>query len=50
VAATCVDNGLRWSQAINVWYNAQVRTLLQEPLFILTKLFGKRDDKEARPA
>jgi len=50
VAATCVDAGLRWSQAKNVWYNAQVRTLIQEPSFILTKLFGKRDDKEARPA
>jgi len=50
VSATCVDNGLRWSQAKNVWYNAQIRTLVQEPLFILTKLFGNRDDKEVRPA
>ena len=50
VAATCLDTGLRWSQARNLWYNAQIRTMIKEPLFILTKLFGDRDDKEARLA
>ncbi|MBP1742255.1 MAG: uncharacterized protein H6Q48_4548, partial [Deltaproteobacteria bacterium] len=48
VAATCLDTGLRWSQARNLWYNAQIRTMIKEPLFILTKLFGDHDDKEAR--
>ncbi len=25
---TCTDPGLQWSQAVNVWYNAQMRTML----------------------
>jgi hypothetical protein len=50
LAATCLDTGLRWSQAKNLKYNAQIWTLIKEPLFILTKLFGDRDKKEARPA
>jgi anti-anti-sigma regulatory factor len=50
VAATCLDTGLRWSQARNLWYNAQIRTMIKEPLFMLTKLFGDHNDKEARPA
>jgi pyruvate/2-oxoglutarate dehydrogenase complex dihydrolipoamide dehydrogenase (E3) component/anti-anti-sigma regulatory factor len=48
-AASCLDTGLRWSQAKNLWYNAQIRTMVNEPRFILTKLFGNRDNKEARP-
>jgi pyruvate/2-oxoglutarate dehydrogenase complex dihydrolipoamide dehydrogenase (E3) component/anti-anti-sigma regulatory factor len=27
----CVDRSLRWSQIGNVYYNAQIRTLIQEP-------------------
>jgi pyruvate/2-oxoglutarate dehydrogenase complex dihydrolipoamide dehydrogenase (E3) component/anti-anti-sigma regulatory factor len=27
----CVDKSLRWSQIGNVYYNAQIRTLIQEP-------------------
>ncbi|MDQ7785052.1 MAG: FAD-dependent oxidoreductase [Desulfomonilaceae bacterium] len=27
----CVDNSLRWSQFGNVYYNAQIRTLIHEP-------------------
>jgi pyruvate/2-oxoglutarate dehydrogenase complex dihydrolipoamide dehydrogenase (E3) component/anti-anti-sigma regulatory factor len=27
----CLDKGLRWSQAANVYYNAQIRTLIHEP-------------------
>ena len=50
VAATCIDSGLRWSQAKNLKYNAQIRTLIKEPLFMLTKLFGDHDKKETRPA
>ncbi len=28
----CIDTGMQWSQAKNVWYNAQIRTLLNEPV------------------
>ncbi len=28
----CIDPGMQWSQARNVWYNAQIRTLLNEPV------------------
>ena len=48
-AAICLDTGLRWSQAKNLWYNAQIRTMVNEPRFILTKLFGNGDNKEAHP-
>jgi pyruvate/2-oxoglutarate dehydrogenase complex dihydrolipoamide dehydrogenase (E3) component/anti-anti-sigma regulatory factor len=27
----CLDKGVRWSQAANVYYNAQIRTLIHEP-------------------
>jgi anti-anti-sigma factor len=27
----CLDKGMRWSQAANVYYNAQIRTLIHEP-------------------
>jgi pyruvate/2-oxoglutarate dehydrogenase complex dihydrolipoamide dehydrogenase (E3) component/anti-anti-sigma regulatory factor len=50
VSATCVDTGLRWSQAKNLRYNAQIRTIINEPLYILHQLFGNRNDKEGRPA
>jgi hypothetical protein len=50
LAATCIDKGLRWSQAKNLKYNAQIWTLIREPLFILTKIFGNSDNKEASPA
>ena len=49
VDALCVDEKLRWSQAKNIWYNAQVRTLLWEPVYLIMKLFGK-GNKEANPA
>lgn len=49
VEARCIDGGLRWSQAKNIWYNAQVRTLLWEPVHLIKKLFGQ-DSKEASPA
>lgn len=50
VAAACLDTGLRWSQAKNLKHNAQIRTLIKEPLFILTNVFGNRSKKEALPA
>ena len=50
VDATCLDTDLRWSQAKNLWYNAQIRTIIMEPLYLMKKLFGDRNDKEAHPA
>jgi anti-anti-sigma regulatory factor len=32
VEPTCVDTNMQWSQAGNIWYNAQIRTLLYMPL------------------
>ena len=49
VDARCVDEKLRWSQAKNIWYNAQVRTLLWEPVYLMKKFFGT-GNKEANPA
>ena len=31
VAPVCVDKHLQWSQAGNVWYNAQIRTIFYMP-------------------
>jgi pyruvate/2-oxoglutarate dehydrogenase complex dihydrolipoamide dehydrogenase (E3) component/anti-anti-sigma regulatory factor len=50
LAAACIDAGFQWSQAKNLKYNAQIRTLIKEPLFMLTKLFGDHNKKETRPA
>jgi anti-anti-sigma regulatory factor len=49
IDALCVDEKLRWSQAKNIWYNAQARTLLWEPVYLMKKLFGG-GNKEANPA
>lgn len=48
-AAICIDNRLRWSQAKNLKYNAQMRTLMNEPIFILQKVLGGHDHKEVSP-
>ena len=32
VEPTCVDRRMQWSKAKNVWYNAQIRTLLYMPM------------------
>ncbi len=32
VEPTCVDRRMQWSEAKNVWYNAQIRTLLYIPM------------------
>jgi pyruvate/2-oxoglutarate dehydrogenase complex dihydrolipoamide dehydrogenase (E3) component/anti-anti-sigma regulatory factor len=45
----CVDAGLRWLQAKNLWYNAQIRTIIKEPQYILSKVFGGSEHKEAHP-
>jgi hypothetical protein len=31
VETACIDPHVQWSEAANLWYNAQVRTLLYEP-------------------
>jgi anti-anti-sigma regulatory factor len=38
VQALCVDPRVRWSQAGNVWYNAQARTLLAAPVWLGRRL------------
>ena len=45
--AVCIDKTRRWSQAKNIWYNAQIRTTIREPLHVLTKIIGTGKDKEA---
>jgi pyruvate/2-oxoglutarate dehydrogenase complex dihydrolipoamide dehydrogenase (E3) component/anti-anti-sigma regulatory factor len=46
--STCVDTHTRWSQIGNIWHNAQIRTLVREPLWWLTAPLrgrsGKRTD------
>jgi anti-anti-sigma regulatory factor len=37
VEPVCIDKHVRWSQACNVWYNAQIRTILYMPF----RWFGK---------
>ena len=46
--SVCIDKTRRWSQAKNIWYNAQIRTMLYEPVHVLTKIIGTSKDKEAR--
>jgi hypothetical protein len=40
-----IDPGLQWSQAGNVWYNAQIRTLLMTPGRILSRAIRKPPSK-----
>ncbi len=37
VEETCVDSRMQWSQAKNIYYNAQMRTLANEPFRLVTK-------------
>jgi hypothetical protein len=42
----CVDTRMQWSQAGNVWYNAQIRTMLYIPFRWLGRLMkGRRNSK-----
>jgi hypothetical protein len=43
--STCVDRGVYWSRFGNLWYNAQVRTTLREPLWVLNTLLRRRSGK-----
>lgn len=42
-----VDGGVRWDQAKNIWYNAQIGTMLGEPIYLLKRLFKSSRGKEA---
>ena len=41
----CVDTGVQWSQIFNVWYNAQIRTLLYTPVLLFKRAAGGRSKK-----
>lgn len=42
----CVDQRLKWSQWGNIWKNAQIRTLLHEPLWLMKVPFrGHSEEK-----
>jgi anti-anti-sigma factor len=47
VEPVCIDKHLHWSQAGNVWYNAQIRTIFYMPFRWLGKALnhGKRNGK-----
>ncbi len=38
---TLVDRRLQWSQVTNVWYNSAIRSLLNLPVRLIRKLFGR---------
>ncbi|HNT30263.1 MAG TPA: FAD-dependent oxidoreductase, partial [bacterium] len=43
----CVDSTMQWSEAGNIWYNAQIRTLLRMPSLLADKL-PKRSRRKQR--
>jgi hypothetical protein len=44
---TLLDPNLQWGRAGNIWYNAQLRTLLYSPI-ILLRWIGGRFKPESR--
>src|SRR5271157_2914608 len=48
--STCVDSQTRWSQIGNIWRNAQIRTLLHEPIWWLAAPWRGRSGKRADSA
>jgi len=42
VEARCLDPGLQWSQAGNIWYNAQARTILSAPVWWVSKILRQQ--------
>jgi pyruvate/2-oxoglutarate dehydrogenase complex dihydrolipoamide dehydrogenase (E3) component/anti-anti-sigma regulatory factor len=48
--STCVDSQTRWSQIGNIWRNAQIRTLVHEPVWWLTAPLRSRSGKRADSA
>ena len=47
VDPVCVDKRMQWSQAKNIWYNAQIRTLLYMPVRLLGKPVRDRRARKA---
>lgn len=45
IKPTCVDDRLQWSQCVNLWHNAQIRTLFHEPIWWMKAPFRGRVDK-----
>ena len=43
----CVDTHMQWSQAGNVWYNAQIRTMLYMPVRWLRGLMRNRNNSSS---
>jgi anti-anti-sigma regulatory factor len=44
VEPTCIDRKMQWSEAKNVWYNAQIRTLLYAPVRWARQPFRRKRD------
>ena len=42
VHQACVDEKMQWGEAKNVWYNAQIRTLLYLPVHLARKAFKRK--------
>jgi len=42
VEARCIDQGMRWLQTGNIWYNAQARTILSAPVWWVRKKLRQR--------
>ena len=42
VEAVCIDRGVRWAQSGNLWYNAQIRTILSAPVWWTGKKMSRR--------
>jgi hypothetical protein len=46
VEPLCIDSTMRWLQAGNIWYNAQIRTLFYMPFRLLKGLFKNPEQKK----
>jgi hypothetical protein len=47
VEALCIDGGVRWEQSGNLWYNAQIRTILSAPVWWIGKKMSHRQTARA---
>jgi len=46
VEAVCVDPRMQWTEVGNIWYNAQIRTMLYMPLLYLMRAIRGQSKKE----
>ena len=46
IEPVCVDPRMQWSQAGNVWYNAQIRTMFYMPFLWLKRVTSGQSKKE----